>query len=95
MEPVGQTERGTPVYYLEEEVSKDILPLRRQPPPRGQFAIYLHTRFDPPACVIVKHGTYTRIFKLSPSGDVFPVTASSIRAEDRRDLIEKGILPGR
>lgn len=91
MEPVAYTDRGTPVYHL-QEIPKDLLPLKKNSPPTGPFAAYLVQTVGIKACVIIKHRSSVRIFKVGQSGDVFPVTARAIRIEDRKRLVAEGIL---
>lgn len=96
-EAIAMTERGTPVYLLNEEVPDDLLPKRSrgigQPTPEGPLAKWLAERFPAPSCVILRWRRFTRILKLSERGDVFTVSARSIAVDDRRRLIEAGILP--
>jgi hypothetical protein len=94
---VAQTERGTPVYLLGEEMPDELVPRASRrgigvPPPDGDFAKFLTDRFPAPSCVIIRWHKYTRIFKLSERGDVFPVTARSIKPDDRKRLVDSGLL---
>jgi hypothetical protein len=45
-----------------------------------------------PACIIVRCGRFVRIFKLNRVGEVFTVTARSIREDDRKRLVAEGYL---
>jgi hypothetical protein len=98
-DPVAATDRGTPVYVLGEEIPPDLVPpqfLKRRglgdPEPRGPFARWLNTLFPRSSAVIVRYRRYTRIFKIGKGGDVFSLTARSIRPEDRARLVAEGIL---
>lgn len=95
--PVAQTERGTPVYVLTEAIPDDLVPKGSRrgigtPVPEGPLARWLAERFPAPSCVIIRWRRYTRIFKLSERGDVFSVSARSIKPDDRKRLIESGML---
>ena len=97
-EPIAQTERGTPVYMLNDSMPEGLIPKGSRrgigtPPPVGAFSSWLTERFPTPSCVIIRWRNYVRIFKLSERGDVFPVTARSIKLEDRKRLVESGLLP--
>jgi len=97
LEEIAQTERGTPVYLLGEVIPDDLVPKGRRrgigtPPPEGAFAQWLVERFPAPSCVIIRWRKYTRILKLSERGDVFPITARSIKLDDRKRLIDSGLL---
>ena len=97
--PVAETDRGTPVYLLAEEIPPELLKpfLTRRglgtPQPRGHFSKWLAERFPPESCVIVKHRRSVKIFKIFAAGDVHTITARSIRPEDRKRLVEEGVLP--
>jgi len=95
---IAQTERGTPVYLLEGDLPENLVPKggRRgigTPPPEGALAQWLSERYPKPSCVLIRWRKFTRIFKLSERGDVFPITARSIKMEDRKRLVEVGLLP--
>ena len=97
LEVIARTDRGTPVYLLGDDMPDELVPraYRRGigvPPPDGDFARFLTDRFPAPSCVIMRWRKYTRIFKLSERGDVFPVTARSIKLDDRKRLVESGLL---
>ena len=95
LEVVAQTERGTPVYLSEMPDALVPRTSRRgigDPAPNGEFAAYLTERFQAPCCVIIRWGKFTRIFKLSERGEVFSVSARSIKAADRKRLVESGLL---
>lgn len=102
MEPVAETLWGTPVYCYPHEVKKGIIPkelLKRSQgcilPADSEFAAFLaKTLPRRPACIIMKQGKYLRIFKLSRTCEVFTVTARSIVEEDRKRLVELGMLRG-
>ena len=96
---IAQTERGTPVYLLEEEVPLDVLPacfrkrrIIRTPPPCGPFSEWLVERFGTQVCVLVRVGVASRIFKIGKNGDVFPITARSLPVAERKRLHEAGLL---
>lgn len=103
MDVVAQTERGTPVYLV-EGVPENVVPEsfirrgRQQPPPRGSFARWLAETIPLGTCAIIhyqKPNSRTkviRIFKVGKDGDVFKITARSLRLEDRKRLVAKGIL---
>ena len=95
-ERVAETDRGTPVYLLQDELPEGLLPKRHRgigtPTPDGPFAKWLAEKYPKPSCVIVRYGRSVKIFKLGERGDVFPITARSIKLEDRRRLVEAGIL---
>lgn len=97
--PVAETDRGTPVYLLEEEIPKELLApfLTRRglgtPQPNGYFARWLGQRFPVESCVIVRHKRSVKIFKIFSAGDVHTITARSIKPEDRKRLVEDGVLP--
>lgn len=96
--PIAETDRGTPVYLLEEEIPKDMLTqlmTRRglgTPHPKGRFSRWLCERFPVEACVIVKHKRSVKIFKIFEAGDVHTITARSIAIEDRKRLVKEGVL---
>jgi hypothetical protein len=96
--PVAQTERGTPVYVLSEELPADMVPRGGgsrgigTPPPQGPLAKWLAERYPAPSCVIIRWRRFTRIIKLSERGDIISVSARSIVAADRQRLVEAGIL---
>lgn len=97
LEVVAQTERGTPVYVLNHPLPEELVPRGNRrgigtPPPEGPLAQWLVERFPAPSCVIIRWRKYTRVFKLSERGDVFPVTARSIKLEDRKRLVADGLL---
>lgn len=94
--PIAVTDRGTPVYMLEEPWPEGSIPMMRRglgnPPPRGVFARFLHAKYAEGSCVIVRHRRSVRIFKLFREGEVHAITARSIRLEDRKRLVAQGIL---
>jgi len=97
--PIAMTERGTPVYSLDNELPADLLPRSAArsrglsvPAPEGPLAKWLAERYPAPCCVIIRWRKYSRILKLSERGDIISVSARSIRIEDRKRLIEDGIL---
>lgn len=95
-EPIAQTERGTPVFLIAEQVPETLLPRSGRtlsPIPAGPLAEWIAVRHAPPCVVIVKRGKRTRIFKLTASGDVIVISARSIQLDDRKRLVEAGIIP--
>jgi hypothetical protein len=54
--------------------------------PRGTCAIIHYKKPKPSTTTII------RIFKVGKAGDVFKITARSIRLEDRKRLVKAGIL---
>lgn len=102
VERIAETIWDTPVYSYPGEVEPGIIPknmLKRSQGdilrPDSDFAAFL-ARVLPrrPACIIMRHGKYIRIFKLGRTGEVFTVTARSIKEEDRKRLVELGVLKG-
>ena len=95
-DPVARTDRGTPVYLLDEPWPDGSIPVTRRglgtPNPRGRFARFLHGIYAEGSCVIVRHKRSTKIFKLFSDGEVHTITARSIRLEDRERLVDQGIL---
>lgn len=96
---VALTERGTPVYVLKEPIPAKVVPPEFKkkrglgdPAPFGKFAGWLADRFPRSSAVIVRYRRYTRIIKIGKSGDIFSLTARSIRKEDRARLIKEGLL---
>ena len=96
---VALTERGTPVYVLKEPIPDNVVPPQFKkkrglgdPAPFGRFAGWLAARFPRSSAVIVRYRRYTRIIKIGKSGDIFSLTARSIRKEDRARLIKEGLL---
>lgn len=99
LKKVGVTERGTPVYLIEEDIPESVLPksCRRargsaNPAPHGPFSEWLSSRIGRGNCAIVRIGRSTRIYKIGKEGDVFTITARSIAIEDRKRLVADGIL---
>ena len=99
MEPVAHTDRGTPVYLIEdppEDVVPESFKRRRTPapPPRGPFAAWLASQIPHGACAIVHYNKrrVIQIFKVGKDADVFKITARSIKLEDRKRLVAEGIL---
>lgn len=99
LSPVAETERGTPVYVLEETIPEDIVPpeFRKRrglgdPAPRGPFSKWLASQFPRSSAVIIRYRRYTRILKIGKGGDVFGLTARSIRQKDRARLVKQGLL---
>lgn len=94
--PIATTERGTPVYSMDEELPAGLLPTSNRgigsPSPEGALARWLAERYQAPCCVIIRWRKYSRIFKLSERGDIITVTARSIRVSDRKRLVESGLL---
>jgi len=94
--PIAATDRGTPVYMLEEPWPEGSIPVTRRglgnPAPRGVFARFLHSRYAEGSCVIVRHKRSVRIFKLFKDGEVHAITARSIKLADRKRLVSEGIL---
>lgn len=94
--PIAETDRGTPVYMLEEAWPTGSIPVTRRglgnPPPHGEFARFLHARYAEGSCVIVRHKRSVRIFKLFKQGEVHAITARSIKLVDRKRLVSQGIL---
>jgi len=97
--PIATTERGTPVYSMDGELPDNLLPRPATrtrgigaPAPEGPLAKWLAERYPAPCCVIIRWRKYSRILKLSERGDIITVSARSIRIEDRRRLVEAGLL---
>jgi len=97
--PVAETERGTPVYTLDYEIPPEIVPKEfekkrglGEPDPYGPFAAWLNTLYPRSTAVIVRYRRYTKIFKIGKGGDVFPLTARSVKKEDRARLVKDGLL---
>jgi hypothetical protein len=64
-----------------------------KPPPKGTFASWLATKVPVrPACIIVRYKRHIRIFRVWRTGEVFTVTARAIKIEDRKRLVQEGIL---
>jgi len=96
---VAETDRGTPVYVLDEPIPERLVPpqFRKKrglgdPDPFGPFAKWLASKFPKSSAVIVRYRRYTRILKIGKGGDVFTLTARSIRREDRARLVREGLL---
>jgi len=94
--PIAETERGTPVYVLTEELPTELLGKSARgiaaPSPDGPLAKWLAERYPAPCCIVLRWRKYSRILKLSERGDIITVSARSIRIEDRKRLIEAGII---
>jgi hypothetical protein len=101
---IAVTERGTPVYLI-KGVPEDVVPEsfrrrgRGQPSPTGPFAMWLGSIIPRGTCAVVHYqkpppsrSTIIRIFKVGKAGDVFKITARSIRLADRKRLVASGIL---
>lgn len=96
---VALTERGTPVYVLQDPIPESVVPPEFKkkrglgdPAPFGQFAKWLAGKFPRSSAVIVRYRRYTRIIKIGKSGDIFSLTARSICRKDRVRLIKDGLL---
>lgn len=98
LERVAETERGTAVYLLKSDIPDILMPKgggRRgigAPQPKSPLAAWLLVHCPQPACIIIRYRRYARIFKITPDGEVFPITARSIKLEDRLRLVEQGLL---
>lgn len=96
---VAHTERGTPVYLLDEPIPEEIVPpeFRKKrglgvPEPKGDFARWLNRKYPRSSIIIVRYRRFTRLIKIGKAGDVFSVTARSVLREDRERLIRDGLL---
>lgn len=99
LKPVAKTERGTPVYTLDQEIPEELVPPefkgRRglgDPEPRGEFARWLRFYYPRSSAIIVRYRRYTKIFKIGKGGDIFSLTARSILQKDRVRLVKDGLL---
>ncbi len=94
--PIAKTDRGTPVFLLKVPWPEGSIPVTRRglgsPKPRGPFARFLHGLYAVGECVIVRHKRSVKIFKLFPDGEVHTITARSICEDDRKRLMDEGIL---
>lgn len=84
------------MYLLDRDWPEGSIPVTRRglgtPSPRGVFARFLHALYEEGECVIVRHKRSVKIFKLFSQGEVHAITARSIRMEDRKRLVEQGVL---
>lgn len=97
---VGETNYGTPVFHFTGKIPDGLLPkgfgqraasmVLGSEHPFSCWLLELLSTY--PACVIVRMGRVTRIFKISKSCEVFTITARSIREEDRKRLAADGVL---
>jgi len=94
--PIIHTDRGSPVYVLDRPWPEDSLPVTKrgigEPPPAGEFAKFLHALYPVKSCVIVRHKRSTKIFKLFDGGEVYKISARSLKSRDRDILTKQGIL---